>query len=152
MLSPTERLSYAARQGARVAWYMGHYFASQRFRRANPEAGEEERPRRRGPSRDTILAEMGKLFARDLTNVERGYYPLPRDHDGDLSEAIATSRRFFADLPLAAERKELGRADEVAHEPPQAPVGHPDYFLRVVADENDGESLSRQVRDDAMDL
>jgi hypothetical protein len=31
-------------------------------------------------------------------------------------------------------------------------ICHPDHFLRVVANENDGESLSRQVRDDAMDF
>jgi len=34
MMSPLQRLSYVARQGARVAWYMGHYFATQEFRRA----------------------------------------------------------------------------------------------------------------------
>src|SRR5205823_8075415 len=40
------------------------------------------------------------------------------------------SRRFFADLPVAAERKESGRADEVAHEQPEAPARYPDYFLQ----------------------
>jgi ubiquinone/menaquinone biosynthesis C-methylase UbiE len=132
MLTPIERLSYVARQGARVAWYMGHYFASERFRRTGPQTdAAAEKPRRQGPSRETVLAEMGRLFARDLTNVERGFYPLPRDHDGDWREAIETSRRFFADLPVAAERRQSQRADEVAHQLPEvSPVEYPDYFLQ----------------------
>jgi ubiquinone/menaquinone biosynthesis C-methylase UbiE len=131
MLSPIERLSYAARQGARIAWYMGHYFASQRFRRSEAADKPEPPPRRQGPSRETILAGMGRLFARDLANVERGYYPLPRDHDGDLRAVIDTSRHYFADLPIAAERRQARRADEVAGDVPDAAPGdYPDYFLQ----------------------
>ena len=130
MLSPAERLSYLARQGARVAWYMGHYFASARFRAQPDSEVEEDRPRRPGPPRETVLAEMGRLFARDLANVERGYYPMPRDHDGDLRHAIATSQRYFADLPIVAERRGSERAHEIASEQPEAPAEYPDYFLQ----------------------
>ena len=114
MLSPADRFSYALRQSARIAWYMGHYFASQRFRARPADETEEHRPRRQGGlSRETILAAMGRLFARDLANVERGFYPVPRDRDGDLRGLIESSRRYFADLPVAAERKQSRRADEV---------------------------------------
>jgi ubiquinone/menaquinone biosynthesis C-methylase UbiE len=132
MLTPIERLSYVARQGARVAWYMGHYFASERFRHAESEnEAAEDRPQRRGPSREAILAEMGRLFARDLANVEHGLYPVPRDHEGDWRQAVVASRRFFADLPRVTERKQAGRADEVASEvPDRTPVEYPDYFLQ----------------------
>lgn len=126
MLSPIDRIGYAARQGARVAWFMGHYFASQGFRRAKPESDiGQDRPRAPGPGLARIFAEMGWLFARDLANAERGLYPLPRDHDRHL---IDTSRRFFADLPLAAERKAKRRGGEVYS--PELARELPAYFLQ----------------------
>jgi len=132
MLSPADRFSYALRQSARIAWYMGHYFASQRFRARPKDETEEHRPRRQGGlSRETILAAMGRLFARDLTNVERGFYPMPRDRDGDLRGLIESSRRYFADLPVAAERKQSRRADEVATQVTDSTaIDYPDYFLQ----------------------
>jgi len=42
MTSMFDRLSYVARQGARVAWFMGHYVASQDFR--DTGQGGEQRP------------------------------------------------------------------------------------------------------------
>src|SRR6185295_14631310 len=115
MLTPLDRLSYVARQGARAAWYMGHYFASRRFREPKPD-GEARQPRAaggQGPSLENLFAGMGALFARDLVNAGRGYYPLPRDHDGTLGEVIETSRRFFSDLPIAAERKQSGLTHDI---------------------------------------
>jgi ubiquinone/menaquinone biosynthesis C-methylase UbiE len=130
MLTPIDRLSYAARQGARVAWYMGHYFASERFRQAKPEGAEPKAPRK-GPSLEDIFAAMGRLFARDLDNAERGLYPLPRDHDGDVREAIETSRRYFADLPAVTERKMSARGNEVIGERfPDDSARFPNYFLQ----------------------
>jgi ubiquinone/menaquinone biosynthesis C-methylase UbiE len=127
MLSSVDRLSYIARQGARVAWYMGHYFASQRMRPPRRHGGNTSAARR-GPSREDILGALGQLFARDLANVERGYYPLPRDHDGDLREAIATSRLYFEDLPHVFERQQSEHAADI----PGAPSGEgaPPYFLQ----------------------
>ena len=80
-MRPFHSLEYAGRQGARVAWYMGHYLASRRFRDSRP--AQEHRPSGRGPGRDYIFARMGELFARDLANVGKGYYPMPRDHGQD---------------------------------------------------------------------
>jgi ubiquinone/menaquinone biosynthesis C-methylase UbiE len=71
---------------------------------------------------------MGALFARDLTNVGKGYYPMPRDRDGDLRSLIDTSRRFFADLPLAAERKAQGQGTEIYS--PELAEKFPAYFLQ----------------------
>jgi ubiquinone/menaquinone biosynthesis C-methylase UbiE len=128
MLSPVDRLSYIARQGARVAWYMGHYFASQRMRPPRRQGGSTSAARR-GPAREDILGALGALFARDLANVERGYYPLPRDHDGDLAETIATSRLYFDDLPRVFERQQSEHAADM----PDTPSGDgapPSYFLQ----------------------
>lgn len=129
MLSAFDRLTYTARQGARVAWYMGHYLASRSYHR--PPEGEDVRrmrPRRPGPSRDRILADMAALFERDLTNAEAGYYPLPRDHDGALWEMLAASRRYFADLPSTVERQAERRGHDVFS--PELRDKLPAYFLQ----------------------
>lgn len=125
-MSPLERLSYAAQQGARVAWYMGHYFASQRFRPEKPEPDvRTERPRKPGPGLARIMVDMGNVFARDLANAERGLYPLPRDHDPDL---LARSRRYFSDLPVAARRRAERNGAEVYS--PERAEELPAYFLQ----------------------
>lgn len=111
-MTPFESLGYAGRQGARIAWYMGHYFASRRYRETKPEP-ERKATGRKGPGRNFIFEQMGALFARDLANVGKGYYPMPRDRDGDLRSLIETSRRYFADLPVAAERKAQGQGTEI---------------------------------------
>lgn len=120
MLNARDRLAYTARQGARVAWYMGHYLASERFREADPDV-----KMRRGPKLERIIEEMGRLFARDLDNAERGLYPLPRDRDGDV---WAASRAYFADLPVAARRKAKNEGREVFS--PDLAREFPAYFLQ----------------------
>ncbi len=126
-MTPFESLEYAGRQGARIAWYMGHYFASRRYRAPKP-AGERKHSRGKGPGRNFIFEQMGALFGRDLANVAAGHYPMPRDRDGTLREIIKTSRRFFADLPLAAERKAQGQSREVYS--PELAQKFPAYFLQ----------------------
>ena len=129
MLSPIEKASYAARQSARVAWYMGHYFASQRFHKARDETDvRREKPRSKGPPIEQMLRDMAGLFERDLANVEKGYYPLPRDHDGAPPKVVSTSRKYFADLPVSADRKAERRGDEVYS--PELKKDLPAYFLQ----------------------
>ena len=129
MLSPIEKASYAARQSARVAWYMGHYFASQRFHKAKDETDvRREKPRSRGPSIEAMLRDMATLFERDLANADKGIYPLPRDHDGAPPRIVSTSRKYFADLPASAERKAERRGDEVYSSELKEKL--PAYFLQ----------------------
>lgn len=125
-MTPFDSLEYARRQGARVVWYMGHYFASRRYRETKP--AREHKPSGRAPGRDYIFAQMGELFARDLANVAKGHYPMPRDHDGSLREIIEASRRYFADLPRAVERKAQGESAEVYS--PELAEKFPAYFLQ----------------------
>jgi ubiquinone/menaquinone biosynthesis C-methylase UbiE len=126
-MTPFESLEYAGRQGTRIAWYMSHYFASRRYR--EPKSSEEKKPTgRKGPGRNFIFEKMGALFARDLANVGKGYYPMPRDRDGDLPSLIQTSRRYFADLPLAAERQAQGQGTEIYS--PKLAEKFPAYFLQ----------------------
>jgi ubiquinone/menaquinone biosynthesis C-methylase UbiE len=125
-MSLLERVSYTARQGARVAWYMGHYFASQRYR-AEVTAPDirTEKPRKPGPGLARIMEEMGELFARDLANAERGLYPLPRDYD---PQPIRRSRHYFSDLPVAARRRAERRGTEIYS--PERAQELPAYFLQ----------------------
>ena len=128
MLRPIERVDYSMRQMARVGWYLGHYFASQRFRASPAPEPQQTTSRRSGPGLARILEAMGALFARDLANADRGLYPPPRDHDGSLAALIRRSRRYFADLPVAAERKAEGRGTEVYS--PELAEDLPAYFLQ----------------------
>lgn len=149
MLTPFDKLVYTARQGARVAWYMGHYFASRRYHGA-PESkdGLKDAPppkvRKAGPGRDRILADMAQLFERDLANAEAGHYPLPRDHDGGLSGIIGASRRYFADLPGTIERKAERRSQEVDGSNLRGKL--PDYFLQNFHFQTDGYLTRESAR------
>ena len=148
MLSPIDKLLYTARQSARVAWYMGHYFASRRYhvseRKAEPQPEQPAKPRQPGPGRDRMLADMAALFARDLANAEAGHYPLPRDHDGGLTDILAASRRYFSDLPSTIERK----ADRRGHEIQVAELNRnlPDYFLQNFHYQTDGYLTEHSAR------
>lgn len=129
MVSPFERLAYVARQGTRVAWYMGHYFASRRYHKARDETDvRRHKPRPPGPGTNRVLADLAALFARDLANVAAGHYPMPRDGDGSPARLMARSRAYFADLPAAAARKAERRGDEVRNDELREKL--PAYFLQ----------------------
>ncbi|MFW6076889.1 MAG: class I SAM-dependent methyltransferase [Hyphomicrobiales bacterium] len=140
MLTPIDKLVYTARQSARVAWYMGHYFASRRYHSAESNGERQNapppKPRKPGPGRDRMLSDLAQLFQRDLANAEAGHYPLPRDHDGGLGEVIAASRRYFADLPSTVERKAERRGHEIGT--PELRRNLPDYFLQNFHYQTDG--------------
>ncbi|MEM7637142.1 MAG: hypothetical protein AAF299_21465, partial [Pseudomonadota bacterium] len=130
MLTPLEKLAYTARQGARVAWYMGHGLAAGQFRKTKSGVSEVtlEKPRQKGPGMERLLASLAGTFQRDLDNVTAGYYPLPRDADGSPGRLLKTSRAFLADVPVAAERKAKGEGTEV-YSPDKADE-LPAYFLQ----------------------
>ena len=117
-MSLASRTSYLLRQSARVAFFMGHYLATERFRSAQDENDPRlERLTGKPPSLGIILQRMGALFAQDLAQAEAGLYPLPRDEDGAPSEIFSRSRRFFADVPEAAERRAERRGEVDAEMP-----------------------------------
>ena len=130
MLSTFDKLAYTARQGARIAWYMGHGIAAGQFRKAEPGVSEvtRKKPREKGPGIERLLRELGNTFQRDLDNVAAGYYPLPRDADGSASRLLKTSRAFLADVPVATERKAKGDGTEVYS--PDKAEELPAYFLQ----------------------
>ena len=79
------------------------------------------------PERSRLYADMARLFAQDLANVEAGIYPLPADHDGSLPKLLARSRLFFADLP-EVHRREQDERQEVLSEETRGK--RPGYYLQ----------------------
>ena len=130
MLSTLDKLAYTARQGARVAWYMGHGIAAGQFRKTEPGTSEvvRDRPREKGPGIERLLRELATTFQRDLDNVAAGYYPLPRDQDGSPASLLKTSRAFLADVPVAAKRKANGDGTEIYSA--EKAMELPAYFLQ----------------------
>ncbi len=130
MLTPIDKLTYAARQASRVAWFMGHGFATGQFRQTQAGVSEvaRERPREKGPGLERLMRDLAACFQRDLDNAAKGYYPLPRDADGSPAQLLKRSRAFMADVPVAAERKAEGRGTEVYSAEKAAEL--PAYFLQ----------------------
>ena len=64
MLTPLEKLAYTARQGARVAWYMGHGLAAGQFSKTEPGVSEvtRDKPRQKGPGMQRLLASLAAAF------------------------------------------------------------------------------------------
>ena len=75
MVSPLDRLSYAARQTARVAWYAGHYAAGRRLMKPMPKPDFAIGPT---PGRAELTADMRALFQREWRDVAAGLFPAPR--------------------------------------------------------------------------
>lgn len=143
--SMLERLSTRARfgavQGARVAWYGAHSMAMRR-RVKQIEKSLDLPPRRfeppKGPVPDqkTLFADVAKLLARDLANVERGLYPMPEDEPGGLPGLVKRSRQFFEDLPEVARRRLTGAHQEVFDG--ENPAGLPRYYMQNFHFQTDG--------------
>lgn len=115
------RLAFAARQGARVAWYAGHGAAMRRLvdrieATAPPPRRKARRPSKPVAPMQRLLLDVARLMARDLANVEAGHYPPPDDADGDWAERLARSRAFFRDVPEVARRRREGAHREVLAE------------------------------------
>jgi ubiquinone/menaquinone biosynthesis C-methylase UbiE len=129
----TNRIGFAARQTARVAWYTGHGYAMRRLlaRIESQLPGERpqvRRPQGPVPSTRRLLADVAQLIGRDLANAEAGIYPWPDDDDGDLGELISQSRAFFRDVPQVARRRRLHAHQEVVDEANGA--RRPRYYLQ----------------------
>lgn len=102
MATTLDRLSYAARQTARVAWYAGHYAAGRRLLKPMPRPGFSVGPT---PSRAELTADMRALFAREWQDIESGLYPAPRALDPDPAGFLRRSVLYFRDLPKVDARR-----------------------------------------------
>jgi ubiquinone/menaquinone biosynthesis C-methylase UbiE len=127
--SKAVRLSYAAAQTARVAFYGAHYLAA----RVVACDAFERIDRLRLPSLASMLKSMRELFAQDWRNVEAGLYPVPLAL-GEETRRAAASLRYLADIPrVAARRRRRGHSDVA-----EGGRGLPRYYLQNFHFQTDG--------------
>ncbi|MCE8000797.1 MAG: class I SAM-dependent methyltransferase [Rhodobiaceae bacterium] len=110
---PIARLRYAAEQGARVAWYAGHYAAVNRLRGPVTRPGEVPfKPTAPIPKLPDIMNSIRELFERDYQNIEAGVYKAP-EVGTDPRKPIDKAIRFFLDAKKVDERRMDRRHSEV---------------------------------------
>jgi len=132
MVSPFDRLAYAARQTARVAWYAGHYAAGLRLLKPMPKPDFPVGPT---PSRAELTADMRALFEREWQDIEAGLYAAPGVRQPELSEFLRRSLLYFRDLPQVDARRH-GQSDELP--PGEQGDGLPDYYRQNFHFQTDG--------------
>jgi ubiquinone/menaquinone biosynthesis C-methylase UbiE len=132
MASALDRLTYAARQTARVAWYAGHYAAGLRLLKPMPKP---EFPIGPTPSRAELTADMRALFEREWRDVEAGLFPAPRSRGPEPAEFLRRSLLYFRDLPHVDARRH-GQGDEPP--PGEQGDGLPDYYRQNFHFQSDG--------------
>jgi len=133
MVSPLDRLSYAARQAARVAWYAGHYAAGRRLLKPMPKPDYPIGPT---PSRAELTADMRAAFAREWQDIEAGLFAAPRALGPDPAEFLRRSLLYFRDLPQVDARRHGGLDDELP--PGQQGDGLPEYYRQNFHFQSDG--------------
>ena len=109
MENRASRLTYAAAQTARVAFYGAHYLAARVI--ARDAFARVEKPAHPIPSLASMLKSIRSLFAQDWRNVEAGLYPMPLDLSEEMRRATA-SPRYLSDVPrVAARQRRRGHSD-----------------------------------------
>jgi ubiquinone/menaquinone biosynthesis C-methylase UbiE len=133
MVSALDRLSYAARQAARVAWYAGHYVAGRRILKPMPKPDFPVGPT---PSRAELTNDMRALFEREWRDIEAGLFAMPRPLGADPSEFLRRSLLYFRDLPSVDARRHGALEDAL---PPGTQAdGLPDYYRQNFHHQSDG--------------
>ena len=137
MVSTLDRLSYAARQAARVAWYAGHYAAGRRMLKPMPKPDYPIGPT---PDRKEMTADMRALFEREWRDIADGLFPAPRplaqDFPGGPAEFLRRSWLYFRDLPQVDARRH-GRLDDELP-PGEQGDGLPSYYRQNFHFQTDG--------------
>ena len=133
MSSTLDRLTYAARQTARVAWYAGHYAAGRRLLKPMPKPDFPVGPT---PGRAELTADMRALFAREWRDIDAGLFPAPRGLGPEPAEFLRRNLLYFRDLPQVDARRHGQLDDEL---PPGTQAdGLPDYYRQNFHFQSDG--------------
>jgi ubiquinone/menaquinone biosynthesis C-methylase UbiE len=137
MVSTLDRLSYAARQAARVAWYAGHYAAGRRMLKPMPKPDYPIGPT---PDRKEMTADMRAVFEREWRDIADGLFPAPRplarDFPGGPAEFLRRSFLYFRDLPQVDARRHGRLNDELP--PGEQGDGLPSYYRQNFHFQTDG--------------
>jgi len=132
MASALDRLSYAARQAARVAWYAGHYAAGRRLLKPMPKPDFAVGPT---PTRAEMTADMRSVFEREWRDIEAGLFGAPRALGPDPAEFLRRSVLYFRDLPQVDARRH-GEREELP--PGEQGDGLPEYYRQNFHFQSDG--------------
>jgi len=132
MVSTLDRLTYAARQTARVAWYAGHYAAGRRLLKPMPKP---EFPIGPTPSRAELTADMRALFEREWQDIAAGLFAAPRARGPEPAEFLRRSLLYFRDLPHVDARRHGQRNDLP---PGEQGDGLPEYYRQNFHFQSDG--------------
>ncbi len=126
---PGLRFAYGLSQGARVAWYLGHYAATRRMVGPLRRDGEDRfRTSAKTPDRRALLRAVADLFATDWKNVERGIYAAPYDMTPKPLRGLKKARAYLADVPNVDGRRRERRHSEVLNE--ERRERFPRYYLQ----------------------
>lgn len=98
---------YVAAQGLRTLWYGGHYTLLRRSMGGFTRPGEPPFiPTNGQPSLKAMRRAFFKAYRKDLSNIEAGLYPRPRDvRPAQLPKAIRHSRSFLKDADAVNQRR-----------------------------------------------
>ena len=139
MVTATERLTYAAAQAARVAFYGAHYLVARVV--ARDAFAEIDLERHRFPSLAATLKGMRLLFEKDLANAEAGLYPLPLDLAQEIRRARG-SLQYLAYIPRVAARRRRNGDNELK----QATRDLPRYYRQNFHYQTDGYLSANSAR------
>jgi ubiquinone/menaquinone biosynthesis C-methylase UbiE len=131
MVTTAEKLTYAAAQAARVAFYGAHYLVARLV--ARDAFAEIDVERHAFPSLAATLKGMRLLFEKDLANAEAGLYPLPLHIAQDMRRARA-SLGYLADIPRVAARRRRNGHNELKN----SQNGLPRYYRQNFHYQTDG--------------
>jgi ubiquinone/menaquinone biosynthesis C-methylase UbiE len=132
MASALDRLTYAAYQTARVAWYAGHYAAGLRLLKPMPKPDFPIGPT---PTRAELTADMRAVFEREWQDIATGLFPPPRARGPEPAEFLRRSLLYFRDLPQVDARRH-GQREELP--PGEQGDGLPDYYRQNFHFQSDG--------------
>ena len=100
------RARYQAAQGARIAWYAGHYLFARRTSAPFDRPDEPAFRPKRAANRASMRRAFFEAFTNDRANIEAGLYPAPRDvRLAEFPGALRSSARFLADVPEVDRRR-----------------------------------------------
>ncbi len=85
-------------------------------------------PARPVPSRQELLADLGRLFVEDAARVRDGLYPADEDLPGGLGDYAARLRRMISGLPSALERQASRDAASARAQPGAEDL--PEYYTQ----------------------
>ena len=145
----TRRGRFVAGAALRMGWFAGEQMAMQRhvrrFERAQGIARPPvDKPSGMVPGRARMLADIVRLHARDLANVEAGVYPPPDDLPKDPAAALETTKAFFGDVTEVSRRRAAGIRRQPSIEALKG--RRPNYWLQNFHFQTDGWTSTHSAR------